>query len=123
MYWLDGSSQLPYTLKGSYLSMRRAKAIALAMDLIENQGRIVEFCVKIGNFDHWCIEASDLVDLMMDLVTRGEIYLQRDGLSTLEDSLCQILRLNSQYVNSVSQFTFEKLFWMQYPKLPYSDGH
>ena len=122
MYWLDGSSQLPYTLKGSSLSMRRAKAIALAMDLIENQGRIVEFCVKIDNFDHWCIEASELVDLMIDLV-RDETYLLRDGLSTHEDSLCQIPRLESQFVNSVSQFTFEKLFWMQCPKLPYSDVH
>jgi hypothetical protein len=88
MYWLDGSSQLPYTFKGSYLSMRMAKAIALAMDLIENQARIAKSCVKIGDFDHWCIEDSELVDLVMDLVRRDEIYLLRDGLSTLEDSLC-----------------------------------
>src|ERR1700683_3719634 len=122
MYWLDGSSELPYTLKCSYLlSKRRVKAIALAMDLIENQARIVEFCVKIDNFDHWCIEASELVDLMIDLARRDEKYLQRDGLSTPEESLCRIVRLNSQYVNSVSHLTFEIVFRRQYPKLPYLD--
>src|SRR6202453_2196312 len=88
MYWLDGSSELPFSLKCSYiLSKRRVKAIALAMDLIENQARIVKFCVKIDNFDHWCIEASELVDLMIDLARRDEKYLQRDGLSTPEESL------------------------------------
>ena len=91
MYWLDGSSELPFSLKCSYiLSKRRVKAIALAMDLIENQARIVKFCVKIDNFDHWCIEASELVDLMIDLARRDEKYLQRDGLSTPEESLCRI---------------------------------
>src|ERR1700683_2356677 len=88
MYWLDGSSELPFSLKCSYiLSKRRVKAIALAMDLIESQARIVKFCVKIDNFDHWCIEASELVDLMIDLAGRDEKYLQRDGLSTTEESL------------------------------------
>src|ERR1700683_3858379 len=112
MYWLDGSSELPYTLKCSYLlSKRRVKAIALAMDLIENQARIVEFCVKIDNFDHWSIEASELVDLMIDLARRDENDLQREGLSTREESLCRIARLNSQYVNSVSRLTFKIVFW------------
>src|ERR1700683_4004353 len=124
MYWLDGSSELPFSLKCSYiLSKRRVKAIALAMDLIENQARIVEFCVKIDNFDHWCIEASELVDLVIDLASRDEKYLQRDGLSTPEGSLCQIVQLNSQYVNFVSHLTFENVFQCLYPKLPYSDRH
>src|ERR1700677_5407449 len=122
MYWLDGSSELPFSLKCSYiLSKRRVKAIALAMDLIENQARIVKFCVKIDNFDHWCIEASELVDLMIDLARRDEKYLQRDGLSTPEESLCRIVRLNSQYVNSVSRLTFKIVFQRLYPKLPNSD--
>ena len=83
MYWLDGSSQLPYTIKCSYLLREsRAKAIALAKDIIENQGRIVELCVKIGNFDYWCIEASELVDLMIDPVKKDNVYLLKDGLST-----------------------------------------
>ena len=89
MYWLDGSSELPYTLKCSYLlSKRKVRAFALAMDLIENQARIVKSCVKMIDFDHWCIEASELVDLMMDLARRDEKYLQRDGLFTPEETLC-----------------------------------
>ena len=91
MYWLDGSSRLPFVPRCSYLlSSSRAKKFALAQDLIENQARIVKSCVKINNFDHWCIEASELVDLMIDLARRDEKYLQRDGLSTPEGSLCQI---------------------------------
>src|SRR6202050_1376267 len=119
MYWLDGSSELPYSLKCSYiLSKRRVKAIALAMDLIENQARIVEFCVKIDNFDHWC---SELVDLVIDLARRDKKYLQRDALSTPEESLCRTARLNSQYVNFMSRLTFENAFQRLYLKLPYSD--
>ena len=57
---------------------------------MRNQARIVEFCFKIDNFDHWSIEASELVDLMIDLVRRDKKYLQRDGISTPEGSLCQI---------------------------------
>ena len=68
MYWLDGSSELPYTPKSSYLlSKTRTRAIALAQDLIENQARIVKSCVKYNNFHHWCTEASELVDLVIDL--------------------------------------------------------
>src|ERR1700677_1797829 len=122
MYWLDWSSELPFSLKCSYiLSKRRGKAIALAMDIIENQARIVKFCVKFDNFDYWCIEASELVDLMIDLARRDEKYLQRDVLSTPEESLCRIVRLDSQYVNSMSRLTFKIVFQRLYPKLPNSD--
>jgi len=108
MYWLDGSSELPYTPKSSYLlSKTRTRAIALAQDLIENQARIVKSCVKYNNFHHWCTEASELVDLVIDLARRDEKYLIRDGLSTPEESLCRLSRLHSQYVNVVSILTFE----------------
>ena len=101
MYWLDGSSKLPFVPHCSYLlSSSRAKKFALALDLIENQARIVKSCVKIGDFDHWCIEASELVDLVMDL-------MHRDGMSTRDSSLCRISDLNSQFVNSVRFSTFE----------------
>jgi hypothetical protein len=88
MYWLDGSPELPYTPKSSYLlSKTRTRAIALAQDLIENQARIVKSCVKYNNFHHWCTEASELVDLVIDLARRDERYIFRDGLSTPEESL------------------------------------
>ena len=102
MYWLDGSSRLPFVPHCSYLmSSSRAEKFALAQDLIENQAQIVKSCVKIPNFDSWCIEASELVDLVLDLVLRDDTYLRQDGMSTCADSLCRILYLKSQFVNSV----------------------
>ena len=123
MYWLDGSSELPYTPKSSYLlSKTRTRAIALAQDLIENQARIVKSCVKYNNFHHWCTEASELVDLVIDLARRDEKYLIRDGLSTPEESLYRISRLHSQYVNVVSNSTFDTAVWYFYPKFPYLEA-
>src|ERR1700691_1419576 len=108
MYWLDGSSKLPFVPRCSYLlSSSRAKKFALALDLIENQAQIVKSLVKIGDFDHWCHAASELVDLMLDLVRRDEKYLRRDGLSTRDESLCRISNLNSQFVNFVCFSAFE----------------
>src|ERR1700683_4271820 len=108
MYWLDGSSKLPFVPHCSYLmSCSRARKFALAQDLIENQARIVKSLVKIGDFDHWCIEASELVDPVLDLVQRDEKYLHRDGLSSHEEGLCRISDLNSQFVNFVQFLTFE----------------
>src|SRR6202040_1122454 len=102
MYWLDGSPRLLFISHCSYqLSSSRAKKFALAQDLIENQARIVKSCVRMRNFDHWFIEASELVDLVIDLVQRDEKYLRRDGLSSHEESLHQISDLTSQYVKSV----------------------
>src|SRR6202790_1158908 len=108
MYWLDGSSRLPFVPCCSYLlSSSRAKKFALAQDLIENQARIVKSCVKINDFDHWCIEASELVDLVIDLVRRDEKYLRQDKLSTRDESLCRISDLSSQFVNSIGFSMFE----------------
>src|ERR1700677_5154187 len=122
MYWLDGSSSLPLVLSCSYmLSSSRARKIFLAQDLIENQARIVKSYVRTNDFDHWCYAASELVDLMIDLARRDEKYLQRDGLSTPEESQCRIAQLKSQYVDSMSRLTFEIVFRRLYPKLPYSD--
>jgi hypothetical protein len=102
MYWLDGSSRLPFVPCCSYLlSSSRAKKFALAQDLIENQAQMAKSLVKIGNFDHWCHAASELVDLVIDLAWRDEKYLFQDGLSMHDDSLCRISNLESQFVNSI----------------------
>ena len=77
MYWLDGSSKLPFVPHCSYLmSNSRARKFALAQDLIENQAQVVKACVKIGDFDNWCLAASELVDLVIDLVWRDKKYLR-----------------------------------------------
>src|SRR5882762_1815364 len=96
MYWLDGSSALPFVPCCSYLmSSSRAKKFALAQDLIKNQARIIKSLVKIGDFDHWCHAANELVDLAIDLMQRDKKYLCRDGLLSPSDSLCRILELSS----------------------------
>ena len=107
MYWLDGSPKLPFVPRCSYLmSNSRARKFALAQDLIENQAQAVKACVKIGDFDNWCLAASELVDLVMDLVQRDDKYLRRDGLSTQDESLSQISNLGSQFVDLVCISTF-----------------
>ena len=89
MYWLDGSSKLPFVPHCSYfLSSSRAKDFALAQDLIENQAQIVNSLVKIGDFDNWCHAASELVDLVINFAQRDEKYLRWDGLSMHDNSLC-----------------------------------
>jgi hypothetical protein len=109
MYWLDGSSKLPFVPRCSYiLSSSRARAFAQAEALIENQARILKSCVKIANFDHWCIEASELVDLVIDFALRDEKYLRRDGLSTREEGSTRISNLTSQFVKLVCFSTFER---------------
>jgi hypothetical protein len=108
MYWLDGSSVLPFVPHCSYfVSSSRALAIAGSIVLIEDQAQIVKSCVKIGDFDHWCYAASELVDLVIEFAQRDEKYLQQDGLSSCEEGLRRILELNSQFVNFVQFSTFE----------------
>ena len=76
MYWLDGSSKPPFIPHCSYfMSNSKAHKFALAQDLIENQAEVVKACVKTGDFDYWCPAASELVDLVIDLVQRDEKYL------------------------------------------------
>src|ERR1700723_352891 len=100
MYWLDGSSKHPFSLHCSYLLSRSgARKIHLAQDLIENQARVVKSCVKNNCFDNWCIAASKLVELTIDLTNRDEKYLQLDGMLMRDKSLCRILDLNSLLVN------------------------
>ena len=108
MYWLDGSSKLPFVPCCSYfVSSSRALAIAGSIVLIEDQAWIVKSCVKIGDFDHWCHAASELVDLVIEFAQRDEKYLQQNGLSSHEEGLHRILELNSQFVNFVRLSTFE----------------
>ena len=64
------------------MSNSRARKFALAQDLIENQAQVVKSCVKMGDFDYWCFTASELVNLVMDLVQMDKKYLCQDGLST-----------------------------------------
>ena len=64
MLWLDGSSSLPFPIISTpLLSKYCLEDLAETLAELENQAKIVKSCVKIRNFDHWCIAASELVDL------------------------------------------------------------
>jgi len=69
MFWLDGSPTLPF----KFISLNFAGKVwvedsAKIMAEIEIQAEIAKSLVEIRNFDHWCHTASELVDLVGDLI-------------------------------------------------------
>jgi hypothetical protein len=109
MFWLDGSSKLPFVPRCSYLmSNSRTRAFARAQGLIEDRAQNLKFSIEIGNFKYWCHCATELVELVIDLARRDEKYLRRDGLSTREESLRRISDLNSQFVDLICLSMFER---------------
>jgi hypothetical protein len=69
MFWLDGSSTLPFTIvPTSFVSKACVELITGTLASVENQAEIEKSWVKIKNFDHWCRAASELVDLANDLI-------------------------------------------------------
>jgi hypothetical protein len=68
MFWLDGSSTLPFKIISlSFAGKAMVEDSADLLAEIEIQAEIVKFWVKFGVFDHWCHAASELVDLTGDL--------------------------------------------------------
>jgi hypothetical protein len=47
-----------------------------------------EIEVEIGNFNHWCIKASVLVDLTGELLVLEFSYLYHKGLISWDKRLC-----------------------------------
>jgi hypothetical protein len=69
MFWLDGSSTLSFTIVcTSFVSKACVELITEALASVENQAKIEKSWVKIGDFDHWCLAASELVDLANHLI-------------------------------------------------------
>src|ERR1700688_3033531 len=102
MFWLDGSSTLPFKLSSpDFASKGLVEEIHKALALVENQARIVKSCVKTGNFDHWCQEASELVDLTGDLLYMDTYYQFVYGFMSGNEQLRYFMELNSKYMNSV----------------------
>ena len=69
MFWLDGSSTLPFTIVStSFGDKACVELITEALASVENQAKIAKSWVKIGDFDHWHLAVSKLVDLADDLI-------------------------------------------------------
>ena len=100
MLWLDGSSSLPFPIiSAPLLSKYCLEDLAETLAELENQAKIVKSC---GNFDHWCIAASELVDLANLTVWKDNSFLYWDGLISKSERLRRCSQVSSQLVDSVS---------------------
>ena len=108
MFWLDGSSTLPFPITStSFLKKPCVEHLAEALASIENQAKIAKSWVEIGNFNHWCHAASELVDLSNNLIFSDTSFLYYEGLISENERLCCCSQLRSQLANLVSFLTFE----------------
>ena len=108
MLWLDGSSSLPFPIiSAPFLHKYCHEDLAKTLAELENQAKIVKSCVEIRNFDHWCIAASELVDLANLVVWTDNSFLYWDGLISENERLRRCSQMSSQLVDSVSFSMFE----------------
>jgi hypothetical protein len=108
MFWLDGSSTLPFTIiSTSFVSKACVELITEALASVENQAEIAKSWVKIGDLDHWCLAASKLVDLADDLIDVNTSFRYYEGSISWNEKLCHCSQLSSQLMDSVTFSTFE----------------
>jgi len=106
MFWLDGSSTLPFPIVSQGFS-RNLMLNALLLASVENQAKIAKSWVEIGNFNHWCHAASELVDLTKHLIYMDNSLLYYEGLISNNERLHCYSKLNPQLVDLVCFFMFE----------------
>src|SRR6202453_3361349 len=106
MFWLDGSSTLPFPIVST--SFLGEACVEYLTKSVENQAKIAKSWVEIGNFNHWCHAASELVDLTNHLVYMEKSLLYYEGLISKNERLRHCSKLNSQLVDLVSFSMFER---------------
>src|ERR1700677_308504 len=110
MFWLDGSSTLPFPIVStSFLGEACVEYLTKALASVENQAKIAKSWVEIGNFNHWCHAASELVNLTNHLIYFENSSLYYEGLISDNERLCHYSKLNSQLVDLVSFSMFEHM--------------
>src|SRR5882762_8360108 len=108
MFWLDGSSKLPFPIVSTrFIGKSCVEHLAEDLASIENQAKIAKSWVEIGDFDRWCHAASELVDLTYYLVYADTTFLYYEELISADERLCRCSQLKSQLVDSVRFSTFE----------------
>jgi hypothetical protein len=124
MFWLDGSPTLPFPIISTrFLKKPCVESLAKASASIENQAKIAKSWVEIGNFNHWCHAASELVDLTNYLVAMDNDFLYYEGLISNNERLRRCSKLSSELADLVSISTFERarerlLANFKFPDLP-----
>src|ERR1700735_834691 len=109
MFWLDGSSTLPFPIVSTRFKEPYVEHLAEALASVENQAKIAKSWVEIGNFNHWCHAASELVDLTNCLIHLDNSILYYEGLISRNERLRRCSKLNPQLVDLVSFSTFERV--------------
>src|SRR6202011_1278212 len=105
---LDGSPTLPFPIISTrFLKKSCVESLAEVLASIENQAKIARSWVEIGNFDHWCHAASELVDLANHLVYMDNSFLYFEGLISQDKRLRQCSQLSSQLADLVSISMFK----------------
>ena len=107
MFWLDGSSTLPFPIVSTRFKEPYVEHLAEALASVENQAKIAKSWVEIGNFNHWCHAASELVDLTNRLIYLDNSFLYYEGLISRNERLRHCSQLSSQLVDLVSFSMFE----------------
>jgi hypothetical protein len=108
MFWLDGSSKLPFPIVSTrFIGKPCVEHLAEDLASIENQAKIAKSWVEIGDSDHWCHAASELVDLTYYLVYADTTFLYYEELISADERLHHCSQLKSQLVDSVRFSTFE----------------
>jgi len=108
MFWLDGSSKLPFPIVSTrFIGKPCVEHLAEDLASIENQAKIAKSWVEIGDFDRWCHAASELVDLTYYLIYADTTFLYYEELISADERLRRCSQLKSQLVDSVRFSTFE----------------
>src|SRR6202044_2511818 len=95
MFWLGGSSTLPFPIVFTRFKEPYVEHLAEALASVENQAKIAKSWVEIGNFNHWCHAASELVDLKNHLIYVDNSFLYYEGIISQNERLCHCSKLNS----------------------------
>jgi hypothetical protein len=109
MFWLDGSSKLPFPIVSTRcIGKPCVKHLAEALASVENQAKIAKSWVKIGDFDCWCLAASELVDLTFSLLDADTSFLYYKDLISADQRLHYRSQISSHLMGLVSLLMFER---------------
>ena len=107
--WLDGTKLVHFSIHSELWmeTSSRAQALKKALSLIELQGRLAGAQAKVGDFGQWCIEASEWVNLMVDLARMDQRLASREGLRTRQEESRAVDSTSSALASLVRRETFE----------------